>query len=133
MTHGFRIALAAIAGLVVGLCLAPPVRAQIEERQATAAEEDVLDGAARYNLYTGRLASVQSGLYDHGTQAPEPAACAAPVESAGGGRLRILQPPGQQASESVYYLVSAHVDDVESPTGHASDATEIDRSASICE
>ena len=46
-----------------------------------------------------------------------------------GRRLNVtLLPPGA----SSYFLVSAHVDDVESPTGENGSAQEIDRSQSIC-
>ena len=113
----------------------PEVQALRLSRAAGGALElsfDALAGAARYNLYTGRLASVAQGAYDHGPDAPHGPACDAPVVPAGAGRVAIVQAPAAQAAQSVYYLVTAHVDDVESPAGFASDATEIDRSQSIC-
>jgi len=42
-------------------------------------------------------------------------------------------PVAAQPPKSVYVLVTAHVDDVESPAGTATVAGEIDRSQSICE
>jgi hypothetical protein len=91
-----------------------------------------LAAAQRYNLYVGRLASLQSGSYDHGREAPAGPVCDAPTQLEATGRLKIVRTTGEQTSEDAYYLVTAHVDDVESPAGHDSDAVEIDRSASIC-
>lgn len=85
-------------------------------------------GADRYNLYWGSLDALAAGGYDHGAGAD----CAAATEDAGGGRLKIVVPPGSQPSGPSYALVTAHVDDVESPAGTASDGTEIDRSQSTC-
>jgi hypothetical protein len=48
------------------------------------------------------------------------------------GRLSITVPPGTVPSLDTYLLVTAHVDDVESPSGFRSDGTEIDRSQSTC-
>jgi hypothetical protein len=93
---------------------------------------DPVNGAQRYNLYFGRLDSVRAGAYDHGEQAPAGPHCDSPTEDAGGGRLKIVVSPGQQPTEDAYVTVTAHVDDVESPAGHRSDATEIDRSQSVC-
>jgi hypothetical protein len=93
---------------------------------------DTLTSAQRYNLYVGRIATVAAGAYDHGSTAPSGPDCAAPTQVEGGGRLKIVRDAGQQTGESVYYLVTAHVDDVESPAGFASDGSEIDRSASRC-
>jgi hypothetical protein len=42
------------------------------------------------------------------------------------------RPPESQPGMDTYLLVTAHVDDVESPTGFRSDGTEIDRSQSTC-
>ncbi|MCP3982474.1 MAG: hypothetical protein GY716_24500, partial [bacterium] len=93
---------------------------------------DELAGAQRYNVYTGRLDSVGDGFYDHGAGAPVAAECAATTAPVGAGRLEVSRAAGAQAPGNTYYLVTAHVDDVESPAGTASDATEIDRSASVC-
>ena len=93
---------------------------------------DAVPSAQRYNLYFGRLGTVRSGSYDHGRNAPVPPSCDAPTEDAGGGRLRIPVPPSEQPQESSYFLVTAHVDDVESPSGFRSDGTEINRSESTC-
>jgi len=93
---------------------------------------DDLPGAQRYNLYVGRVASVHTGTYDHGNVAPAPADCAAPTQAAGAGRSRIATAPGAQPADDIYILVTAHVDDVESPSG-AGQAGEIDRSQSICQ
>jgi lysophospholipase L1-like esterase len=90
-------------------------------------------GAQRYNLYLGRVATLPAGAYDHGAPAPAGPFCDAPVAPAGPGRLSITVSPAQQPAEDGYLLVTAHVDDVESPAGHASDGTEIDRSQSICD
>ncbi|HEV8337396.1 MAG TPA: GDSL-type esterase/lipase family protein [Candidatus Polarisedimenticolia bacterium] len=89
-------------------------------------------GAQRYNLYMGRLSTLPAGAYDHGAGAPAGPLCDAPVQSAGPGRLSILIPPSGQPGADLYLLVTAHVDDVESPSGFRSDGTEIDRSQSIC-
>jgi hypothetical protein len=91
-----------------------------------------IPGAQRYNLYMGRLSAIASGSYDHGVGAPAGPMCDAPTQSAGTGRLSILVPPGSQPGVDPYILVTAHVDDVESPSGFRSDGTERDRSQSIC-
>ena len=93
---------------------------------------DSLPGAQRYNLYVGRLSTVRSGSYDHGASAPVPALCAAPTQSAGGGRLKILLAPAEVPAGDGYLLVTAHIDDVESPAGARSSGAEIDRSQSVC-
>lgn len=93
---------------------------------------DVLPDAARYNLYVGRIANVRSGQYDHGTTAPSPAVCATLTQPAAAGRLETLRRPSEQVPEDVYFLVTGHVDDVESPAGFASGGGEIDRSQSVC-
>ena len=93
---------------------------------------DPLPAARRYNLDWGRLDTLRSGTYDHGATAPAVALCGAPTQDASGGRLKIIVPPGGQPGVDTYLLVTAHVDDVESPSGMRSDNTEIDRSQSIC-
>ena len=93
---------------------------------------DAIPGAQRYNLYIGRLATVSSGGYDHGPGAPAGPLCDAPTQSAGPGRLSITIPPAMVPGLDTYFLVTAHIDDVESPSGFRSDGTEIDRSQSIC-
>lgn len=93
---------------------------------------DAIPGAQRYNLYMGRRATVTSGGYDHGSGAPSGPLCDATTQSAGPGRLSITVPPGSVPGLDVYLLVTAHVDDVESPAGFRSDGTEIDRSQSTC-
>ncbi len=55
------------------------------------------------------------------------------TEDAGGGQLRISLASSDQPSEPSYYYVTAHVDDVESPTGHNSSGIEVDRSQSVCQ
>jgi len=94
---------------------------------------DPLASAQRYNLYFGNMSTLRAGSYDHGHSAPAGPLCAAPTQDAGGGRLKISVAPGQQPGNDAYVLVTAHVDDVESPSGFRSDSTEIDRSQSICE
>lgn len=89
-------------------------------------------GAQRYNVYFGRLSTLSGGAYDHGASAPAGPLCDAPTESTGDGRLRVSVDPSDQPSEDAYVLVTAHADDVESPAGHRSDGTEIDRSQSVC-
>ena len=91
-----------------------------------------LPGAQRYNLYVGRLATLRAGSYDHGTGAPTAPLCAATNTDAGGGRRNIALAPALQPGESAYFLVTAHVDDVESPAGTRSGGVEIDRSQSTC-
>ena len=91
---------------------------------------DVLPGAARYNLYFGRLSGL--GGYDHGADAPRAPDCAATDVDAGGERRRVTVLSGNIPAESIYFLVTGHVDDVESPAGTDSDGGEIDRAQSIC-
>lgn len=93
---------------------------------------DPVPGALRYNVYTGRLSSLRSGAYDHGASAPAGPLCNATTQNAGGGRLAVDLPAAGQPAVSVYFLVTAHVDDVESPAGFRSIGAEIDRSQSIC-
>jgi hypothetical protein len=93
---------------------------------------DTVAGAQRYNLYVGRLTTVRQGEYDHGAAAPAGPDCDAPTEVAGTDRLEIVTPPGSQPAVDVYLLVTAHVDDVESPSGTARVGEEIDRSQSVC-
>ncbi len=99
---------------------------------SVAASFAALPGAARYNLYFGRLETLRSGGYDHGAGAPAGPLCAAAVSDAGGGRLAMTIAPSAQPPANSYWLVTGHVDDVESPAGTRSDGTEIDRSQSIC-
>jgi hypothetical protein len=87
-----------------------------------------LTGAQRYNLYFGGLDTVRLGEYDHGAAA----LCDVATLDAGGGRLKIVVPPAGQPSGDSYILVTAHVDDVESPAGIRTDSAEIDRSQSVC-
>ncbi len=93
---------------------------------------DPLVDAQRYNLYVGSLDLVNGGAYDHGTGAPGDPRCDAATQAAAGGRLGIPRPTGDQAAGSTYFLVTAHVDDVESPSGFATSSIEIDRSGSTC-
>jgi hypothetical protein len=93
---------------------------------------DALAGAARYNAYAGRLATLGTTGYDHGTDPPQAPACAAPTTPASGGRLKISLPPANPAADSVYFLVTAHVGDVESPAGFRSDGSEVERRESTC-
>jgi len=93
---------------------------------------DSLPSAQRYNLYIGRLATLRAGGYDHGTGAPTAPLCAATNTDAGGGRRNVALAPALQPGESAYFLVTAHVDDVESPSGTRSGGVEIDRSQSVC-
>ena len=89
-------------------------------------------GATRYNVYQGRLASLAGGVYDHGSASPAEPLCEVPITSSPGGRLETSIAPGDLAAGSVYILVTAHVDDVESPAGSSSAPAEIDRSQSTC-
>jgi len=93
---------------------------------------DAVAEAQRYNLYFGRLATVQGGEYDHGADAPAGPICDAATVDAGGGRLKMVVPPGSQPAGDSYVIVTAHVDDVESPAGMRSDDEERDRSQSTC-
>jgi hypothetical protein len=93
--------------------------------------EPVTD-AQRYNLYFGRLSKVQGGEYDHGDDAPAGPICDAATVDAGDGRLKIVVSPGSQPEGDAYVIVTAHVDDVESPAGMRSDDEERDRSQSTC-
>lgn len=94
---------------------------------------DPVGSAQRYNLYFGRLSTLVSGAADHGASAPAGPDCAATTADAGGGRLGISVAPGAQPGEDAYFLVTAHVDDVESPAGFRSDGAELSRSESICQ
>lgn len=91
-----------------------------------------LGGAQRYNLYFGRLDTLRAGGYDHGVGAPAGPQCAATTADAGGGRLKIAVQSGNQPGGDTYYLVTAHVGDVESPAGTRTGGAEIDRSQSVC-
>ncbi len=98
---------------------------------------DIVADAQRYNLYVGRIATLSSGgagsgTYDHGDAAPAGPFCDAATQAAGAGRLKIVIPAAQAPPEDAYVLVTAHVDDVESPAGRDSQAVEIARSQSIC-
>ena len=93
---------------------------------------DTVAGSQRYNLYAGRLSVVADGSYDHGPDAPAGPWCDAPTVAAGAGRLAILLESAEQPPGSAYFLVTAHVDDVESPSGYGTDAVEIERAQSIC-
>jgi len=93
---------------------------------------DPLVGAQRHNVYFGSLAELRSGRYDHGAQAPATALCGAATSDAGEGRLKIDVAPAEQPTVAAYILVTAHVDDVESPAGQTSAGSEIDRSQSVC-
>jgi lysophospholipase L1-like esterase len=93
---------------------------------------DVLASAQRYNLYFGRLATLRSGVYDHGIGAPAAPACAASNADAGMGRRKITVAAAQLPGQDVYVLITAHVDEVESPSGTRSDTAEIDRRQSVC-
>lgn len=90
-------------------------------------------GATRHNVYVGRLSTLRGGAYDHGAAlAPSAPACDVATTDAGGGRLAATIAAGQVPSASSYWLVTSHVDDVESPAGVASDGVEIDRSQASC-
>jgi hypothetical protein len=91
-----------------------------------------LPGAARYNLYFGRLVTLRTGGADHGAGAPVAPDCGATTSDAGSGRLAIAVAPGAQPGEDAYFLVTGHVDDVESPAGFRSDGAEIARRESFC-
>jgi hypothetical protein len=93
---------------------------------------EALAGADRYNVYRGRIGSLPSSGYDHGAAAPGEPLCDTSVQDAGGGRLVTSVAAAQQAAESVYFLVTAHVGDVETPAGFASGGVEIDRSQAVC-
>jgi len=93
---------------------------------------DALASAQRYNLYFGRLGTLRTGAYDHGIAAPAGPKCAAAVVDAGGGRLKIVLTAAAQPGEDAYVLITAHVDDVESPAGTVSGGAEIERRQSVC-
>jgi hypothetical protein len=95
-------------------------------------EVDELAGAQRYNLYAGSLAALAGGGGDHGGAVAGPW-CDADTDPAGAGRLGLGLAAGEVPSGSLYFLVTAHVDDVESPTGYADPGgDERDRSQSTC-
>ena len=87
-----------------------------------------LAGAQRYNVYLGSLDTLRAGGLDHGV-AP---ACAAPTADAGDGRLEASLTSAQQPAGALYWLVTAHVDGVESPSGTATGGIELDRAQSTC-
>lgn len=91
-------------------------------------EFDERPGAERYNVYVGTLGALTgSGTYDHGIDAR----CAVAV-TVDGTRRRAALEESTLSGDALYFLVTAHVDDVESPTGFASAGEEIDRSQSSC-
>lgn len=95
-------------------------------------EFDELPGAQRYNLYAGSLSSLDEGRLDHGGAAGGPF-CDAATEPAGPGRRSLLLEAAEVPGGSLYFLLSAHVDEVESPTGYAHPGgEERDRSQSTC-
>mgnify|MGYP000523643400 CR=1 FL=1 len=89
-------------------------------------------GAERHNVYFGRLDTVRAGAYDHGAGAPAGPRCDVAVLDAGAGRTVTTIAAADLPGESSYFLVTAHVDDVESPAGIRSDSEERDRSQSTC-
>ncbi len=93
---------------------------------------DSLAGAQRYNLYAGRLATLATGLYDHGHTAPLGPLCGVTTADAGGGRRSIDLAAASLPGDDLYFLITAHVDDVESPAGMRSDGSEVDRAQSVC-
>lgn len=95
---------------------------------------DPVAGAQRYNVYAGTLAAVDAGVFDHGESAAAGLGptCDATTAPADGGRLQVDRSPAAQAAGDVYFLVTAHVDDVESPAGRSGAGVETDRSQSVC-
>ena len=93
---------------------------------------DAVPAGQRYNLYLGRLTTLRAGSYDHGLAPSAGPFCAAATTDAGGGRLQIALSQAQLPGEDSYALVTAHVDDVESPAGARSGGVEIDRSQAVC-
>ena len=91
---------------------------------------DTLSGADRYNLYFGRLSALPD--YDHGRGGPVAPLCAAAVSDLGGGRTQLVVGSADQPAENAYFLLTGHVDDVESPAGVDGAGAEIDRSQSLC-
>jgi lysophospholipase L1-like esterase len=87
-----------------------------------------LAGAQRYNVYLGHLDTLRAGGLDHGAGAH----CASPTSDAGGGRLKASVSAGQQPAQASYWLVTAHVDDVESPSATRTGGLELDRAQSTC-
>ena len=87
-----------------------------------------LAGAQRYNVYLGHLDTLRAGGLDHGAGAH----CASPTSDAGGGRLKASVSAGQQPPEATYWLVTGHVDDVESPSATRTGGLELDRAQSTC-
>jgi hypothetical protein len=85
-------------------------------------------GAARYNAYAGDLGALRGGVYDHGADP----SCGASTADAGGGNLKIALSLASQPSAPAYFLITAHVDDVESPSGHRTGGVEIERAQSSC-
>ena len=84
-------------------------------------------------MYSGRVLTVGTGNYDHGRTAPAGPFCDASTQAAGPGRLAITVAVENQPVDDAYFLVTAHVDDVESPAGSSSEGQEIDRSQSLCQ
>ncbi len=87
-----------------------------------------LAGAQRYNVYQGHLDTLRAGGEDHGAGA----LCAPPTSDAGGGRLQVSVSAAQQVADPTYWLVTAHVDGVESPSGTQTGGIELDRAQSTC-
>ena len=107
------------------------VRSGVETSGPVAASPPAAPGQAWLRA-SPRLATARAGSYDHGAAAPAGPQCGAATQDAGGGRLKIVVAPSSQPAEDAYVLVTAHVDDVESPSGYRFGVAEIDRSQSTC-
>ncbi len=91
---------------------------------------DEAPSAQRYNVYFGSLAELAaSGTFDHGSGDSQ---CDTPTSAAGPGRRSTRIDASAVPAGPRYVLVTAHVDDVESPTGVSSEGQERDRSQNTC-
>ncbi|MDQ7007117.1 MAG: GDSL-type esterase/lipase family protein [Acidobacteriota bacterium] len=94
---------------------------------------DELAGSAAYSLYAGSLAPLHArGAFDHGGASGFDPRCDAPTSPAGDGRLKTTVPAAEVPAGDRYFLVTGHVDGVESPSGFTSGGQERTRSESTC-
>ncbi|HNQ78961.1 MAG TPA: hypothetical protein PKJ37_02465 [Acidobacteriota bacterium] len=85
---------------------------------------DTLDG---YNIYEGDIVSPWDGIYHHENKPGN--ICQATVEDLGIGKMRAEISPGEG---NHYYLVTAHGDGIEGPSGYDSQGVEIDPLQNTC-
>ena len=91
-----------------------------------------LAGAQRYNLYVGPARDPSRGALRPWPRRARRAYVRGARARRGSRPAENRLGPAQQPPEPSYFLVTAHVDDVESPSGTRTGGIEIDRSQSVC-